>query len=32
LKVCSKALKTINKNGITAVLKKAQDTGMIVIK
>lgn len=32
LKVCSKALKTINKNGITAVLKKAQDSGMIVIK
>ena len=32
LKVCSKALKTINKNGITAVLKKAQDTGMIVIR
>lgn len=32
LKVCSKALKTINKNGITAVLKKAQDNGMIVIK
>ena len=27
LKVCSKALKTINKNGITAVLKKAQDSG-----
>ena len=32
LKVCSKALKTINKNGITAVLKKAQDSGMIVIR
>ena len=32
LKVCSKALKTINKNGITAVLKKAQEDGMIVIR
>jgi large subunit ribosomal protein L28 len=32
LKVCSKALKTINKNGITAVLKKAQENGMIVIR
>jgi large subunit ribosomal protein L28 len=32
LKVCSKALKTINKKGITAVLKEAQDNGMIVIR
>jgi large subunit ribosomal protein L28 len=32
LKVCTKALKTINKNGITAVLKKAQENGMIVIR
>ena len=32
LKVCSKALKTINKNGITAVLKEAQQKGMIVIR
>lgn len=31
LKVCTKALKTINKKGITAVLKDAQNSGMIVI-
>ncbi|OYX17770.1 MAG: hypothetical protein B7Z16_09700 [Algoriphagus sp. 32-45-6] len=32
LRVSTKALKTINKKGITAVLKEAQDNGMIVIK
>ncbi len=32
LKVCSKALRTINKNGISAVLKKAQEKGFIIIK
>jgi large subunit ribosomal protein L28 len=32
LKVCSKALRTINKNGISAVLKDAQAKGMVIIK
>ncbi|AFL82886.1 LSU ribosomal protein L28P [Belliella baltica DSM 15883] len=32
LKVCSKALRTINKNGISSVLKKAQNEGFIIIK
>ncbi|MBU2914461.1 MULTISPECIES: 50S ribosomal protein L28 [Reichenbachiella] len=31
LKVSSTALKTINKHGISAVLKKAQDKGNIVL-
>ncbi|PIB34175.1 50S ribosomal protein L28 [Reichenbachiella sp. 5M10] len=31
LKVSSTALKTINKNGISAVLKKAKDKGNIVL-
>lgn len=30
LKVSTSALRTINKNGITAVLKKARENGMIV--
>ncbi|EON75615.1 LSU ribosomal protein L28p [Lunatimonas lonarensis] len=32
LKVSSKALRTINKKGITAVLKDAQKNGSIIIK
>ncbi|HLW19312.1 MAG TPA: 50S ribosomal protein L28 [Cyclobacteriaceae bacterium] len=32
LKVCTKALRTINKVGISAVLKKAQNRGNIIIK
>ncbi len=32
LKVSSKALRTINKKGITAVLKEAQKKGDIIIK
>jgi len=32
LKVCTKALRTINKVGISAVLKKAQSRGNIIIK
>jgi large subunit ribosomal protein L28 len=32
LKVSCNAIRTINKNGITATLKKAQAQGMIVIK
>lgn len=32
LRVSAKAIKTINKNGITAVLKKAQKKGMIKIQ
>ncbi len=30
LKVSTSALRTINKNGITAVLKKAKDKGVLV--
>ena len=30
LKVCTKAIKTINKNGITAVLKKALADGRVI--
>jgi large subunit ribosomal protein L28 len=32
LKVCTKALRTINKKGISAVLKEAQEKGFIVIR
>ncbi len=32
LKVCTKALRTINKKGISAVLKEAQVRGNIIIK
>lgn len=32
LKVCTKALRTINKKGISAVLKEAQEKGTIIIK
>ena len=32
LKVCTKALRTINKNGVSAVLKKAQESGNIIIR
>ncbi|RPA67295.1 50S ribosomal protein L28 [Cyclobacteriaceae bacterium YHN15] len=32
LKVCTKALRTINKKGVSAVLKEAQAKGMIIIK
>jgi large subunit ribosomal protein L28 len=32
LKVCTSALKTINKKGISAVLKEAQAKGMFVVK
>lgn len=32
LKVCTKALRTINKKGISAVLKEAQLKGNLVIK
>jgi len=31
LKVSAKAIKTINKNGISAVLKKAQANGFLVL-
>jgi large subunit ribosomal protein L28 len=31
LKVSAKAIKTINKNGITAVLKEAQANGFLVL-
>lgn len=31
LKLCAKAIKTINKNGLTAVLKKAQADGHLVL-
>lgn len=31
LKVCSTALKTINKNGISAVLKKAKAKGNVLV-
>ncbi len=31
LKVCTKAIKTINKNGITAVLKDAKAKGNLVL-
>ena len=32
LKVSTTALRAINKNGITATLKKAQEKGLIVVK
>lgn len=32
LKVCTKALKTINKKGISAVLKDAQKDGLVVVR
>jgi large subunit ribosomal protein L28 len=32
VKVSTSALRTINKNGITAVLKEAQEKGLIIIK
>ena len=32
LKVSTTALRSINKNGITATLKKAQEKGLIVVK
>lgn len=32
LKVSTKALRTINKKGISAVLKEAQESGNIIIK
>lgn len=32
LKISSKALRTINKNGIKAVLKQAQEEGHLVLK
>lgn len=32
LKVCTKAIKTISKNGITAVLKEAKANGHLLLK
>lgn len=32
LKVCTKALRTINKKGVSAVLKEAQENGNIIIR